>query len=222
MGTQRPERRRMVDRRERRHLQDGKGKDRQPKRHVHHQRQRLGRHVQWETQGPMGLYDRQAESSRQPGGSEKARRNLSLEFRCDLELDERGRVCLGACFGAEKVKVALNRDATAEYDLKRLETRIAHLHPSTILAVLNPCVVHLQLPLGSYDIIGTETFVNQISKDAKFPIITRIINEGGFWEHAFETKFVGEEPDDTTAGSDYRILVKSEAHSDHGKDFVFL
>src|SRR6266496_5239528 len=170
----------------------------------------------------MGSYDWPLESARQPGGSEKARRNISLEFRCDFELDERGRVCLGACFGAEEVKVALNRDATAERDVKWLATRILHLHPSAILAVLNPCVVHLQLPFGSYDIIGTETFVNQISEDAKFPIIARIINEGGFWEHSFETKFVREEPDDTTAGSDYRILVKSEAYSDHGKNFVFL
>src|SRR5947209_742640 len=40
----------------------------------------------------MGLYDWPPESSRQPGNSEKARRNISLEFRCDLELHERRRI----------------------------------------------------------------------------------------------------------------------------------
>src|SRR6266480_7277956 len=212
----------MVDRRERWNLQDGKGKDRQPQCHIHHKRQRLGRNVERETQGHMGLYDWPPEGPRQSGGGEKARRNISLEFRRDLKLDERGRVCLGACFSPEEIKVAPDRDAAAERDLKRLQARIGHLYPSTILAVLNPCVVHLQLPLGRYDIVGTETFVKQISEDAKFPIIIGIINQGRFWEDAFEPQTVGEEPDDTTAGSNYRSLVKREAYSNHGEDFVFL
>src|SRR6266516_1983511 len=222
MGTQRPERRRMVDRRKRRHLQDGKGKDRQSERHIHHQRQRLGRHVQRETQRHMGLYDWPPESSRQSGSSEKARRNISLEFRFDLELHERGRLRLGACFGPKEIKVALDRDAASERNIKRLEARIGRLYPSTILAVLNPRVVHLQLPLGSYHVIGAVTFVKQISEDAKFPIITGIINHCRLWKDAFQTQVVGEKPDDTAAGSNYRILVKREAHSDHGKNFVFL
>src|SRR5437899_8804905 len=170
----------------------------------------------------MGLYDWPPESSRQPGGSEKARRNISLELRFDLQLDERSRVCLGGCFGPEEIKVASDRDAASERNIKRLETRIGCLHASTILAVLNPCVLHLQLPLGRYDIVGAETFVNQISEDAKFPIITGIINQSRFWEDAFQTQVVGEKPDDTTTGSNYRSLVKREAHSDHGKNFVFL
>src|SRR6266487_5315339 len=152
----------MVDRRERRDLQDGKRKDRESERHIHHQRRGLGRHVERETQRHMGLYDWQAESPRQSGSSENARRNISLEFRRDLELDERGRVRLGACFGPKEIKVPPDSDAAAERDLKRLQARIARLYPSTILAVLNPRVVHLQLPLGGYDIIGAETFVNQI------------------------------------------------------------
>src|SRR2546427_8730709 len=114
----------MVDRRERRDLQDGKGKNRQSKCHVHQQRQGLGRHVEWETQGHMGFYDWPTEGSRQSGGSEKARRDLSLEFRFDLELDIGGRLCLGARFGAEEIKVALNSNAAAENDLKRFETGV--------------------------------------------------------------------------------------------------
>src|SRR6266513_4911068 len=204
----------MVDRRERRHLQDGKRKDRESERHIHHQRRGLGRHVQRETQRHMGLYDWQAESPRQSGGGEKARRNISLEFRFDLELHERGRLCLGACFGPKEIKVALDRDAAAERNIKRLEARIGRLHASTILAVLNPRVVHLQLPLGRYDIVGAETFVIQISEDSKFPIITGIINQRRFWENAFLTQVIGKEPNDTTAGTNYRSLVKRETHAD--------
>src|SRR5438876_6346635 len=196
----------MVDRRERRDLQDGKRKDRQSERHIHHQRRGLGRHVERETQGHMGVYDWPFESSRQPGNREKTRRNISLEFRRDLELDERRRVRFSACFGPEEIKVALDGDAASERNIKRLEARIGRLYPSTILAVLNPRVVHLQLPLGSYDVIGAETLVNQISEDAKFPIIIGIINQGGLRKHTFQTEMVCEEPDDTTAGSDYRIL----------------
>src|SRR5438874_9676598 len=175
----------MVDRRERWNLQNGKGKDRQPQCYIHHKRQRLGRNVERETQGHVGVYDWPFESSRQPGNREKTRRNISLEFRRDLELDERRRVRFGACFGAEEIKVALDRDAASERNIKRLEARIGRLYPSTILAVLNPRVVQLQLALVSYDVIGSVTFVKQILEDAKFSIITGIINQSGFWKDAF-------------------------------------
>src|SRR5438552_1264040 len=212
----------MVDRRERRDLQDGKGKDRQSKCHVHHQRQGLGRDVEWETQRHMGFYDWPTEGSRQSGGSEKTGRDISLEFRLDLDLDVGGGLRLGARFGAEEIKVALNSNAAAESDLKRFETGVTCLNSSAILAVLNPCVVHLQLPLGGDDIIGAVTFVKEITEDTKFPIITGIINQGRFWEDAFQTEFIGEEPNQATARGDYGVLVKREAHPDHGKDFVFL
>src|SRR6266516_645842 len=110
----------------------------------------------------MGLYDWPPESSRQPGSSEKARRNISLEFRFDLELHERGRICLGDCFGPKEIKVSPDRNAAADRDLKRFEAGVTCLYSSTILAVLNPRVMHLQLPLGRYDIVGADTFVNQI------------------------------------------------------------
>src|SRR5207248_4898369 len=170
----------------------------------------------------MGLYDRPLESSRQSISRAKARRNLPLEFRFDLELDEGCRPRSGARFSPKEIKVAPNRAAASKRDVKRLEARIGRLHPSTILAVLNPCVVHLQLPLGGYDIVGAETFVKQISENAKFPIIVGIINQRRFREDAFQTQVVGEKPDDTTTGSNYRSLVKRETHSDHGKNFVFL
>src|SRR6266853_5537320 len=101
----------------------------------------------------MGLYDRPTEGSRQSSRREKTERDFSLEFRLDLELDERGRIRLGACLGPKEIKVASDRDASSELDLKRLEPRIRSLDPSTILAVLDPCVMHLQLSLGSYDVI---------------------------------------------------------------------
>src|SRR5438876_5350089 len=170
----------------------------------------------------MGLYDWQAKSPRPAIGRSKARRNFSLEFRYDLELDERGRSGSGARFGPEEIKVAPDRDAAAERDLKRLQARIGRLHSSLILAVLDPCVVHLQLPFWRYDILGAETCVIQISKEPKFPIITGIINQGRFWEDAFEAQMVVEEPDDTAAGGDYRIRIDRATNADYGEDFVFL
>src|SRR5438876_248417 len=170
----------------------------------------------------MGLYDWQAKSPRPAIGRSKARRNFSLEFRYDLELDERGRSGSGARFGPEEIKVAPDRDAAAERDLKRLQARIGHLYPSLILAVLDPCVVHLQLPFWRYDILGAETFVIQISKEPKFPIVTGIINQSRFWKDAFQTKVVVEEPDDTAAGGDYRTRIDRATDADHCEDFVFL
>src|SRR5262249_55291169 len=112
--------------------------------------------------------------------------------------------------------------AASDPDLKRLEPRVLRLDPSTILAVLNPCVVHLQLPLGGYDIVGSETFVKQISEDAKFPIVTGIIDQSRLWKNAFQTELIGEEPDQATAGGHYRILIERAADADHAEDFIFL
>src|SRR5207247_1564532 len=153
---------------------------------------------------------------------EKTERDLSLKSRVDLNLDVGGRPRFGARLGAEEIEVALDGTAAAELEYKGLKAGIACLNSYAILAVLNPRVVYLQLSLGSYDVIGAETFVKQISEDAKFPIIPGIINQSRFWKDAFQTQVVGEKPDDTTAGSNYRRLVKREAHSDHGKNFVFL
>src|SRR6266542_768855 len=212
----------MVDRRERRDLQDGKGKDRQSKCHVHYQRRGLGRDVERETQRHMGLYDWQAKSPRPAIGRSKARRNLPLKFRLDLELDERCRARSGARFSPKEIEVAPNRATAAERDFKRLEARIGRLHSSLILAVLDPCVVHLQLPFWRYDILGAETCVIQISKEPKFPIVTWVVNQGRFWEDAFEAQMVVEEPDDTAAGGDYRIRIDRATDADYGEDFVFL
>src|SRR5690349_5348191 len=107
----------------------------------------------------MGLHDRPLESSRQPGSSQKARRNLSLKFRLDLELHERRRPCFGAGFGPKEIKVAPDGNAAAQDKIKRLQARIVHLYPSFILAVLDPSVMHLQLPLGRYHIVSAKTFV---------------------------------------------------------------
>src|SRR5205823_1567709 len=105
-----------------------------------------------------------------------------LESRFDLELDERCRPVFDTRFGSKEIKVPLYRAACAERDLKRFKAGVIHLHPSTIFAVLNDCIVHLQLLVGSYDIIGAVTFEKQISKEAKFPIITGIINQSWLWE----------------------------------------
>src|SRR5947199_4696306 len=169
----------------------------------------------------MGLYDRPRESSRPATSRAKARRHLPLKSRLDLELDERCRPRPDARFSPKEIEVPPDRAASSERDLERFEAGVTRLRTDAVLAVLNPCVVHLQLPLGGYDIFGAVTFVKEISEDAKFPIVSWIINQSGFWEDAFQTQVVGEKPDDTTAGSDDRILVNREAHSDHGKNFVF-
>ena len=164
----------------------------------------------------------QREVSRPAIGREKAGRDISLESRLDLELDERCRPRFGARFSPKEIKAPLDRAACAGVDFKRLEAGVACLYPNTILAVLNPRVVYLQLSLGSYDVIGAETFVKQISEDAKFPIIPGIINQRRLWKDAFQTQMIVEQPDDTATGSNDRILVERETHSDHGKNFVFL
>jgi len=116
-----------VDRRERRDLQDGQGKDRQSERYLHHQRQGLGRHVERETQRDVGLYDWPPESPRQSSSREKTGRDLSLEFRFDLNLDKGGRPRFGGGFGPKEIKVAPDSNAAAGRDLKRLEAGVTHL-----------------------------------------------------------------------------------------------
>src|SRR5438874_13059101 len=154
----------------------------------------------------MGLHDWASESSRQSGNSEKARRNISLELRFHLKLDERRRPRFRARFGPKEIKVAPDRDAASKRDVKRLEARIGRLHASTILAVLNPCVVYLQLPFWRYDILGAITFVKQISKYAKFTIIIGIINQSRFWVEVFQTQVFCEKPDDTNVGREDLIV----------------
>src|SRR5439155_13031170 len=151
----------------------------------------------------MGLYDWAIKSARPAIGRSKARRNFSLEFRYDLKLDERCRPRFDACFSSKDIKVAPDSNAAAERDLKRLEAGVARLYPSTSLAVLNPCVMDLQLSLGGYDIIGAITFVKYISEDAKFRIIVGIINEGRLWDDVFQKQVLAEHQDDTSVGGDY-------------------
>src|SRR5439155_21240509 len=154
--------------------------------------------------GQVGLYDWPTEGSWQSSRREKTERDLSLKLRGEFEVDERGRIRLGACFGPKEIKVASDRDASSELDLKRFQPRVLHLYPSTILAVLNDCVMHLQLPLGCYDVIGAVTFVKQISEDPKFPIIIGVINQSGLRKHTFQAEMICEEPDDTAArGNDW-------------------
>src|SRR4029077_13296930 len=100
----------------------------------------------------MGVFYRPLEDSRQPECSEKTRRNFPLEFRLDINLGVGGRPRFGARFGAEEIKVAPDGIATAERDFKGLKAGVPCLNTYAVLAVLNPCVMHLQFPLGSYDI----------------------------------------------------------------------
>src|SRR6266496_3709144 len=147
----------------------------------------------------MGLFHRAIENSRQPERGQKTRRDLSLKSRLDLNLDVGSRPRFGARFGAEEIKVALDGTAAAELDVKGLKAGILCQNSYAVLAILNDGVVDLQFPLGSYDIISAETFVIEIAKDTEFPIVSRTINQGRFWEDAFQTELVSEEPDDTTA-----------------------
>src|SRR6267378_8679209 len=153
----------------------------------------------------MGLFHRPIENSRQPERGQKTRRDFPLEFRLDINLDVRGRPRFGARFGAVEIKVALDGTAAAELDFKGLKAGILCLNSCAVLAVLNDGVVDLQFPLGSYDIISAETFVIEIAKDTEFPIVSRTINQGRFWENAFQTELVSEQPDNTTARGNDRI-----------------
>src|SRR6266480_913689 len=222
VGAERNGGRRVVDRRQRWNLQDGKRKDRQSKRHLHHQRQGLGRYVEWETQGHVGFYDWPAESSRQSSSGKKTRRDISLEFRFDGEPDVGRRARLRACFGSEEIEVPLERAASVERDFKRLEVGIGSLEASAFLTVLDDSVVDLQLPLGSYHIIGAVTFEKQIAGNAKLPIVIRIVNQGRLWEDPFEAQLIGEKPDDSAAGGHAWILIDATTDADDGEDFVFL
>src|SRR5438128_12504598 len=107
----------------------------------------------------MGLYDRPPESSRPAISRAKARRNLPLKFRFDLDLDKGGRPRFGTRFSPKEIEVAFDRAADAERALNRLEARVTHLCADTVLAVLNPCVVYLQLPFWRYDILSAIIFV---------------------------------------------------------------
>src|ERR1700745_3086633 len=135
MGLERTTRRGMVDRRKRRQIQNGKGKDRQSKCDLRGYRQGLGCRVQPSTWRYVGLPLWQTQDSRRPGIGEKPRGNIPLKLRRELDVRERGRPGLGGCFGTEEIKVAPDRDAASELDLKRLQPRVFHLYPSTILTV---------------------------------------------------------------------------------------
>src|SRR5260370_42564793 len=104
MGIERTERRSMVDRRERRHVQDGTRQDRQSERDVYHHRQRLGRDVEWETQGHVSIYDRPLESARKSISRAHARLNFSLKLRFDRQSDVRRRISLYLSFSPEETE----------------------------------------------------------------------------------------------------------------------
>src|SRR6266404_3479885 len=170
----------------------------------------------------MGLFHRAIESSRQPERGQKTRRDFSLKSRLDLNLDVGSRPRFGARFGAEEIKVALDGIAAAELDVKGLKAGILCQNSYAVLAVLNPRVMHLQLPLGGYDIISAETFVKEITKDTEFPIVSQIINQGRFWEDAFQTELVSEQPDQAAAGGHDWVLIEATTETDDAEDFIFL
>src|SRR6266403_4564587 len=170
----------------------------------------------------MGLFDWPTESSRQSSRREKTERNLSLKSCVDLNLDVGGRPRFGARFGAEEIKVAPYRNAAAELDYKGLKAGILCLNSCFVLAVLNDGVVDLQFPLGSYDIISAETFVKEIAKDTEFPIVSQIIDQGRFWEDAFQTELVSEQPDQAAAGGHDWVLIEATTEADDAEDLIFL
>src|SRR6266576_3955643 len=170
----------------------------------------------------MGLFHRAIENSRQPERGQKTRRDLSLKSRLDLNLDVGSRPRFGARFGAEEIKVALDGTAGAELDVKGLKAGILCQNSYAVLAVLNDGVVDLQFPLGSYDIISAVTFVKEIAKDTKFPIVSQIINQGRFWEDAFQTELVSEQPDQAAAGGHDWVLIEATTEANNAEDFIFL
>src|SRR4029453_10346025 len=105
MGLERAARWAMVDRCERRQIQDGKGKDRQSERDFCGERQGLGRRFQWKTRRHLGLYDWPLEKSRRSGCGEKARRDLPLEFRLGANSHVRSWIGFLRLVHTEKIEV---------------------------------------------------------------------------------------------------------------------
>src|SRR5438128_2361723 len=147
----------------------------------------------------MGLPDWALESARSPISREKARPNFPLKFRLNLKLGVGRRIQFRAHTGPEEIEVALKGVAAADRNLKRLETRVTYLYPSSLFAVLNDRVVQLQFFQRRDDVIRAVTFVKDVAQQTEFPIFTRIVNQGRFREHALETALIRKKPNEAAA-----------------------
>src|SRR6266446_3552813 len=199
MGIERTEWRPMVDRGQRRNIQDGTRQDRQSQRNIYYERQRLGRDVERQTKRHMGIHDWALESARQSIDRAKARRNFPLEFRFGRESHIRRRIRLRARFGTEEIETAFDRAADVERDVERFEVRIGGLDSDAFLTVLHDRIVDLELRLRRDHVVGAVTFEKEISSDTKFPVVIRIVNQRRLWEDAFQPQMIGEQPDQTAA-----------------------
>src|SRR5262249_756477 len=85
-------------------------------------------------------------------GRLKVRGHLPLKFRLDLELYKGSRPRFRARFSPKEIEVPPDRAAGTKADFERLETGILALYTNAVFAVLNPGILHLQLPLGGYDV----------------------------------------------------------------------
>src|SRR5690349_12261172 len=102
----------------------------------------------------MGLYDWPVKGSRRSGSSQKARRNVSLEFCFRCNPDVWRRIGPLGLINTEEIEISFECDACACDDFKRVQTGITHLQTATILAVLNDCVIDLEFPLCCVHLVG--------------------------------------------------------------------
>src|SRR4030095_844030 len=111
----------------------------------------------------MGLSCWPAKGPRRSGSSQKARRNLPLEFCFRGYSQIRRRISPLGLISAEKIEIALDGGACAHDDFERLKAGVTDLQTSAILAILNQRVVQLQFSLCCQYIIRTS------ANKVKFP-----------------------------------------------------
>src|SRR5580765_2484774 len=124
----------------------------------------------------MGLSYRAAKGSRRPDGRQKARRNVSLEFRFGCNFDVRRRIGLLRLINTEEIEISFECNACACDELKRVQTGIAHLQTATIFTVLNDSVVDLEFPLGCMHLISPSSKKVKFSYCPYVPVVIWLVH----------------------------------------------
>src|SRR6266581_222766 len=124
--------------------------------------------------------------------------------------------------GAEEIEIAPECATRRSGNFHVLDSGITHLQPGAIFVVLYDGIVEPQFVQRRKNIIGAEAFVNQIAGEADLPVVSQIINERRFRKHPFQPQLIAEQPDQTAARSNDRILIKRAANPDDAKNLVFL
>ena len=123
--------------------------------------------------------------------------------------------------GAEEIEIAPECATRRSGNFHVLDSGITHLQPGAIFVVLYDGIVEPQFVQRRKHIVGAEAFVNQIAGESDLPVVIQVINQRRFRKHPFQPQLIAEQPDQTAAGSDNRILIQRTAHADDTEDLVF-